>query len=281
MAAELVVFNEPFPTLWPAIMVVRRLLGKKVIVLVHADPEAQRLVRSAYRFLRGIVFSGSVCVSTSPPLLSRVRSERYLRNISIPLSCPVAPDLSSFNCDLCLPERYALYVGRLAKYKGIETLIGAVLSSPDVQFVIAGTGPLASFVARSIARHDLPNLMFINSYVSNELKYFLISKCEFLLLPSDSINEAFGIIQLEAMCNKKAIINTSLNNGVNFVAPNALCAITVRPKCSADLAKAIQTLWDDQVFASDLGERGYSRYSELFKSEFFFIEWIRLIRAVL
>ena len=60
-------------------------------------------------------------------------------------------------------------------------------------------------------------------------KHDLISNAAAFLFPSVHPTEAFGITQLEAMACAKPIINCWLSTGVNWVAPDGECAITVYP----------------------------------------------------
>ena len=64
---------------------------------------------------------------------------------------------------------------------------------------------------------------------------------QIFFFPSINQSEAFGLVQLEAMFFKLPIINTNLNNGVNFLAPKKV-AITCEPKNPNDIAKAILKL---------------------------------------
>ena len=110
--------------------------------------------------------------------------------------------------------------------------------------------------------------MFVRLLIDGEkqflVKIVLSSICEFLVFPSVSKNEAFGLIQLEAMRESKAIINTNLNTGVNFVAPHDVCAVTVTPNSFAKLAEAINLLWNNKDYLSYLSVNSHSRFNNNF-----------------
>ena len=57
---------------------------------------------------------------------------------------------------------------------------------PNVSFVVAGDGELRDLLLQAKSR----NLIVINKSVSDSTKNYLINKCEFLLFPSNSMNEA-------------------------------------------------------------------------------------------
>lgn len=275
LKSDLIIFQEPYPTLWPALFFVRNILRKKVIVLVHANPVSTNVVMKTYNILRSLVFNGAICVSTSPGVLNKINCSTFLKTAVIPLT--ISNNLIPISKTLILPERYALYIGRLAQYKGIEYLLESAKLCKDVFFVIAGDGPLSSLVTNFILNNEISNIMFINRFVTDDEKYELIDRSEFLLFPSVSENEAFGLVQLEAMKSKKAIINTWLESGVNYVAPNEICAVTVAKKNSQELIKGIYLLWKNPDLASALGEKGFSRFDSLFNDSIFNKSWKTLV----
>jgi glycosyltransferase involved in cell wall biosynthesis len=277
--ADLIIYQEPFPLLWPAIFILRQFYNIPTIVLVHADPIAPNSIRKAYSKLRTLVFRGAVCIATSPNLMSKVTSPFYPRTAVIPLGIPSESPISGHV--LQLPQRYVLYFGRLSGYKGIPYLLDSIRNLPDVNFVIAGKGPLASEVRHCVFDGKIKNLTFLDRFISEEEKSELISRCEFFVFPSINENEAFGIVQLEAMRSAKAIVNTWIDSGVNYVAPHEVCALTVKPLDSAELTKAIQRLWLDPELCHHLGNKGKERYFSLFTEEAFNTCWSGLIKGIL
>lgn len=79
-------------------------------------------------------------------------------------------------------SRYILYFGRLAIEKGILTLIEAVKQMPDVNLVIAGSGPLSDEVTSLTKGYD--NISFVGFKKGEELRR-LISGAEFSVYPSE------------------------------------------------------------------------------------------------
>jgi len=274
--ATLIIFQEPYPTLWPAIFFLRVLYKIPIIFLVHANPVAPKIVMNLYSRLREFIFIGSVCVTTSPNLLKIVKSSKYVKNHCIPLSIPF--DEASNKSPPVVSNRYVLYFGRMAEYKGIKDLLNAAALLPDIKFIIAGTGPLSYYIIEFIKSNSLNNVVFVNRLLSESEKLELIYGCEFLVFPSISENEAFGIVQLEAMRYSKAIVNTWLDSGVNFVAPNQVCALTVDRNSCAQLSNAIRILWSDEGLRTNLGANGYLRYLQYFSHQNFVKAWSNLIQ---
>jgi glycosyltransferase involved in cell wall biosynthesis len=216
-------------------------------------------------------------VTTSPQLLSSLDLIKFKSSNIIPLGIPY----QDIRQPACIVEKsYALYFGRLADYKGIDYLLDAIKALPHISFVIAGQGPLSTLVCEFIARHNLTNVRFINEQISEEQKIALIRGCSFLIFPSTTKNEAFGIVQLEAMREGKPIVNTMLDNGVNFVAPDGLCAISCPPKDSASLSIAINSIWTDNSLRSVLSDSARRRFEENFTSDKFADLWSRLLNNI-
>lgn len=276
-ASRLIIFQEPYPSLWPAVLVIRFLYKIPIIVLVHADPTAPAVIKRLYGCLRAFVFSGCTCVATSPNIGRKVFTARFLDSRVIPLCLPDVQRSDTFLEMPQIPEKFALYFGRLVSYKGIEYILKAARFLPHVDFVIAGTGPLGNLVTESITGMNLRNVCFISRFISESEKEILISRSQLLLFPSVTENEAFGIVQLEAMRAGRPIVNTDLDTGVNFVAPHMNCALTVPPMNAEKLAEAIDRLWRDHDLRENLGANGFRRYTELFASENFQSTWKRLM----
>jgi glycosyltransferase involved in cell wall biosynthesis len=278
--SNVVIFQEPYPTLWPALFLIKMMKKSRLVVLVHADPVANSVVRKIYFYLRKRLLSGVNVVTTSPQLLEALGVSDAVAPAIIPLGIPEYPSVSvASGGDTGRP--YVLYFGRLAEYKGIQYLMQSILALPQINFVVAGGGELEDYVSSFIEEHSLEHVRFVRGGVSEEEKIRLIAGCRFLVFPSINVNEAFGIVQLEAMRLAKPIVNTYLNNGVNFVAPNGICALTCKPKDSQSLTDAISSLWDDESLLRDLSKGAERRFRELFTNDIFRASWASYLDEVI
>lgn len=283
LRADLILFQEPFPTLMPALFMLRFLFRKRVVVLIHAIPQMPRTLARPYTWLRNLILARVPVVATTPVLLEQLKlppESPYPRDvISLCFGEDAPKHVPMLTPDECvalsiLPPRYMLFFGRMASYKGVEVLLPAIQAAPEVQFVIAGTGQLSDEVSTFIASNELKNVIFIDRRVSDAEKRHLFVHCTALLLPSTNSSEAFAITQIEAMFFGKPIINTQLHNGVNFVAPADEVALTVPPGDSEALASAIHRLWIDKDLAKQLGDRGKARQALLFSRCVFRQKWL-------
>ena len=71
-------------------------------------------------------------------------------------------------------------------------------------------------------------------------------------------------MQAEAMVCGKPVVNTWLHNGVNALAPEGLCALTVQPGDVAALSAALNQVLAGPALAQRLGDAGRVRILQSF-----------------
>jgi glycosyltransferase involved in cell wall biosynthesis len=101
-----------------------------------------------------------------------------------------------------------IFAGRLAMEKNVLDVIAAARTLPEIQFTIAGDGPLREAV--QTAEKELPNLAYAGHVPRPEMPA-LIDGHDLLVLPSAL--EAFGTIALEAMARGRLTL-VSQNCGI-------------------------------------------------------------------
>jgi len=136
-------------------------------------------------------------------------------------------------------EHFVLFVGRLAKQKGLDYLIAAAKELPDVKFLLAGRGEEEKRL-KSIAP---PNVEFLG-FVSQKELIELYAKAQIFCLPS--VGEGFGLVLLEAMASGCAIIST-----IDIDQEGIL----IKPKSSEQIKNAIEFLLDNPAKAIKIGEK--------------------------
>ncbi|MBK1701188.1 glycosyltransferase [Thiococcus pfennigii] len=100
------------------------------------------------------------------------------------------------------PEvRKVLFAGRLAPEKNLDAIVEAARRLPQIEFQIAGDGPLRDWVLAQAA--DLPNLRYVG-WVRRRQMLSLIDGVDCLALPSKV--ESFGTIALEAMARGRLVV---------------------------------------------------------------------------
>jgi glycosyltransferase involved in cell wall biosynthesis len=189
------------------------------VVVSPQSPRALRLAYVAYRpFEQAVLEHADRIVATSQTYLeaSEPLAGWHYKCSAVPLG---------IRTDLALPTEQAqalpwqgdgvrlLSVGRLAHYKGFETLVRAVASSDGVQLVIAGQGEamaqLQTLVAALTPAGQVPRIYLLGE-VSEGLKHQLLDSCEAFCLASRERTEAFGVVLLEAMAHAKPCLVANL-----------------------------------------------------------------------
>ena len=99
-----------------------------------------------------------------------------------------------------------MFLGRFSKYKNIPLLIDAFNAFrscsdvPDgVKLIIAGSGSQHDELVSKIRTSKYENDIIIVDNPDDHLKRFLFKESIASILPSTTIGEAFGFVQLESM----------------------------------------------------------------------------------
>lgn len=94
-----------------------------------------------------------------------------------------------------------LFAGRLSPEKNLESVVEAARRLPEMEFLIAGDGPLRDWLRERC--QELPNLIHVG-WVRRARIMQLIDEVDALVLPSRI--ESFGTIALEAMARERAVV---------------------------------------------------------------------------
>ena len=174
------------------------------------------------------------------------------------------------------------FIGRLDSYKRLDWLIQSLflLTSPW-KLSIIGDGPKRSsfqeLADKLINSSDFPfpiSVIF-HGRKSEFEKLKLLSDCDVLVLPSDRCNEAFGIVQLEAMAaGKPALAFDCHRSGMGWVGD--LPGLTWS-KDRSGLASVLQVLADDPHLRYQLSLQSRHRYLTLFSRRVWFQRLFRLV----
>lgn len=154
-------------------------------------------------------------------------------------------------------------LGRLVKYKGFEYLVESMRYLPDFTLYIAGSGAelanlKAQIKALSAVDSSLKNRIFLLGKVDERTKIAHLSNDSIFVLPSITRNEAFGVVQLEAMSAKMPVIATDIKgSGVSFVNLHNESGLIVPPRDAKAIAEAILRVMVDYTRFSEGAQRRY------------------------
>lgn len=151
-----------------------------------------------------------------------------------------------------------LNIGRLVGYKGQRYLIEALRFTDSVAWLV-GTGPLRGELERVARVAKVTDRIRFWGDVEDTVLPALLHACDIFVLSSITPNEAFGLVQVEAMACGKPVISCQISSGVPFVNQDNVTGIIVPPSDANALAQAIHQITSDAALARRLGEGGRRR----------------------
>lgn len=163
-------------------------------------------------------------------------------------------------------KRILLTIGRLVPYKGMEYLVEMAQHLPDDYIVlIAGSGPLKAELQAQIERGQLQDKVELLGFVPNEAKAAYLEACHLFMLSSVTKNEAFAIVQVEAMSHSKPVVSTQIpESGVAWVNADRVSGRTVPVRDAEALAEAVYEICQSEEVYRTYAEAARQRYEELF-----------------
>ncbi len=160
-------------------------------------------------------------------------------------------------------------LGRMAVYKGFETLIEAApLLHHDAQVIVGGGGELLETHRRGVKVANLGHrIRFIGEMSADDVAAHLAA-ADVFCLPSHSRAEAFGMVLLEAMAASLPIVASDIRgSGVSWVNVEGETGFNVRVADSRALADAVNALLDDPALAARMGAAGRRRLDQEFSEQ--------------
>jgi glycosyltransferase involved in cell wall biosynthesis len=152
------------------------------------------------------------------------------------------------------PSRpYFLFVGRLEKIKGLQTLIEQFRTYAAADLVVAGDGSYGAELRRQAA--GLSHVRFLGRVHPTAL-HALYGGAIATLVPSVCY-EVFGIVTLESFANRTPVIVRDLGALPEAVEESG-GGYTYRTE--GELLAAMEALRQDPALRRELGERGYRGY---------------------
>jgi glycosyltransferase involved in cell wall biosynthesis len=175
----------------------------------------------------------------------------------------------SFKKTYGIKDDFVLFVGRLAKNKGLEYLIEAVPEVlrylPQTRFVLIGEdeGMYEKLMGRAKVLGIERSVLFTGALDDKSVSQAYID-CEVFVLPSEF--EAFGIVLIEAMAAKKPCVATKVG-GMLYVVKDGKTGILVDYGDSHQLATAICELLGNEPKRMAFGFSGRELAFENFAIE--------------
>ena len=151
---------------------------------------------------------------------------------------------------------YYLYVGRLSKEKGVETLL-SVAKQLNYELVIAGGGPMEEELRREYS--DCKNIKFVG-HQSAENVARLLYEARFTVVPSEWYeNNPLSVI--EALCAGTPVVGADMGGIPELISANS--GIIFRSGDEDSLYNAIAKAWETEWDNSEIKANSLSRFSPM------------------
>ncbi|WP_297708049.1 glycogen synthase [uncultured Eudoraea sp.] len=177
---------------------------------------------------------------------------------------------------------YVLFVGRITKQKGIIHLVNAIkYIDPDTQVVLCAGAPDTPEIAKEMedsvneVKKNRDNVIWIAEMLDKKSVIQLYSHADVFCCPS--IYEPFGIINIEAMACKTAVVASAVG-GIKEVVVDGETGILVPleqqnvapfepvdpDKFAQDLAEGINVVIKNKELQKSMANKGRKRVEETF-----------------
>ena len=197
--------------------------------------------------------------------------------------------LDKFNIDKSKP--YVLFVGRITRQKGIIHLVNAIkYIDPETQIILCAGAPDTPEIAKemedsvNLVKKTRKNVIWIDEMLPKEEIIQLYSHADVFCCPS--IYEPFGIINIEAMACKTAVVASAVG-GIKEVVVHGETGILVPveqqnvapfepinpDKFAKDLANGVNKVINNKVLRESMAEKGRKRVEEHF-------DWVAIAKQV-
>ena len=267
-SADVIVLHEPNPMALLAYALVRP--RTPLVVWMHSEVIRPRWqYRLFYEPLLNVALRRAArLVVASPPMLDAPSLAPFRQKcVVVPYGIDPQP-YAAAGAAVRPPsaEPTVLFVGRLVPYKGVEVLLRA-LPGLAVRAVIVGDGPCRASLEALAVELGVTDRVTFAGQVTDEARLDSYRTADVFVLPSVSRQEAFGMVQIEAMLSGVPVVSTALPTGVPWVNQHGETGLVVPPCDPEALRAALASLAAAPDLRRRLGAQGRARALATFTAE--------------
>jgi len=157
---------------------------------------------------------------------------------------------------------YALFIGRLVDYKGVETLMEAFKMSPPFNLKIIGDGPLRREVSDLASSHG--NIKWLGK-LERDSVFEIIKNSSFLIFSSECY-ENMPMVIMESFAFSKPVLASNLG-AIRELVIDGVNGVLFEPGNASDLAAKISYLLNHDKERTEMGKNANKIYHERFNKE--------------
>jgi spore coat protein SA len=264
--------------------------GQRIVLHMHNDHLTLRVFRNVYRRALAkadLVLFVSEFIRRQASVVFPEHAQRFRTVLNATDAAAFAPDPG--NAPPAAPQLSTLrsggplllYVGRLARVKGVHVLIAAFAKVrarfPQARLVIAGSSFFSGAVRTSYETElaqlaaGMGEAVVFTGYLPHAKLKVLYRTCDIVVVPS-IWPEPFGLVALEAMASGTCVVASAVG-GLPEVIENRCTGVLVPAQDPQALSEAIAEILADPVLKGSLERAAAERVARKFT-------WERLITEV-
>jgi glycosyltransferase involved in cell wall biosynthesis len=168
---------------------------------------------------------------------------------------------------------YALYVGRVSREKGVETLLRAWSGLAGIPLKIVGDGPFRFDAEAFVANEGLQNVEFLGRLSRSDVLTH-IKNARFVIFPSE-MYENFPLILIESFACGVAVLTTRLGSMAEIVEDDRT-GLHFAPGSPHDLAAKVRYAWEHPDIMDRLGAAARRAYELKYTAERNYVELTKI-----
>ena len=172
-------------------------------------------------------------------------------------------------------SNYIVYYGRLAKEKGIVTLLNAMRELKNVSLYIIGEGPQRQLLEELKDRYQLKNVSFLGIKQGEELKR-IVANSKFVVVPSEWYDNS-PLVIYESFAFGKPVIGADIG-GISELIDHGTNGFLFPPKDHRVLSDYIRELWDSEKKVREYGRNAREKAEKEFCFECHYEKLLQIYR---
>lgn len=181
--------------------------------------------------------------------------------VTVPPTC--APLPAQDNVRVCFLKAHRIKYGPDLAIRALALATSAV---PNLHLTLAGQGELTSTLRSLAEQCGVANRVSFPGFIPNDQVYEFIGRHHFMVMPSISASESFGVAALEASACGRAVLATRIG-GIPEVVQDGHTGFLVTPGSVEELAGALTRLASDVSLRQQMGANGYMFVKERYDWE--------------
>jgi glycosyltransferase involved in cell wall biosynthesis len=175
------------------------------------------------------------------------------------VTTPVTKEKSREILGLPQDSEIILFFGSLVEYKGPDILLKAFKLVknvfPSAKLIFAGRGHMDNELKETAKQMKIYDDVIFTGFVEDNEKPLYYKAADIFCLPSTTLAESFGIVNLEAMAAGLPIVSSDLG-GIPDIVKNGVNGLLAKPYDFETVAKHLTKLLKNGEMREEMGQNG-------------------------